>query len=81
MLKQEVLGSMRLLQFAGEATRRCNVTAYNCSYTTPTTLKNIVEIMYLSMSGSGVGFSVESKYTDQLPEIPVMKNLRIAISI
>ena len=28
------------------------------------------EIMYVLMCGTGVGFSVESKYTNKLPEVP-----------
>ena len=30
ILKQEVMPSMRLMQFAGDPARRCNVTGYNC---------------------------------------------------
>lgn len=73
ILKQEVMASMRLLQFAGDAARRCNVCAYNCAYTVPTSLRNIVEICYASMCGTGVGWSVENKYVDQLPIIKMQK--------
>lgn len=69
ILKQEVMPSMRLMQFAGDPVRRCNVCAYNCSYTTITDLRDFAEIMYLSMCGTGVGFSVEHRYIDQLPVI------------
>ncbi len=69
ILNQEVMPSMRLLQFAGDAARRCNVVAYNCSYLAPTKLKDFAEAMYLSMSGTGVGFSVESETVQQLPQI------------
>ncbi len=69
ILKQEVMPSMRLMQFAGPAARRCNVVAYNCSYIAPTKLTDFAEIMYLSMSGTGVGFSVESDTVQKLPQI------------
>lgn len=69
VLKQEVMPSMRLMQFAGEAARRCNVCAYNCSFIAPTTLTDFAEIMYLSMCGTGVGYSVESQNIQQLPLI------------
>ena len=69
ILEQKVMPSMRLMQFAGPAARRCNVVAYNCSYIAPTKIEDFAEVMYLSMSGSGVGFSVESKYAQNLPII------------
>lgn len=69
ILKQEVMPSMRLMQFSGEPARRCNTCAYNCSFIAPTKLTDFAEIMYLSMQGCGVGFSVESEYVEQLPQI------------
>ncbi|GMU74175.1 MAG: hypothetical protein AMXMBFR44_3730 [Candidatus Campbellbacteria bacterium] len=69
ILKQEVMPSMRLMQFAGEPARRCNTCAYNCTYTAPTKLEDFAEIMYLSMQGCGVGFAVESQNVEQLPQI------------
>ncbi len=69
ILKQEVMPSMRLMQFAGEAARRCNACAYNCTFTAPVKLEDFAEIMYLSMQGCGVGFAVESQNIEQLPQI------------
>ena len=69
ILKQEIMPSMRLMQFAGDAARRCNVCAYNCSFVAPTKLGDFAEIMYLSMCGTGVGYSVESQNIQQLPQI------------
>ena len=69
ILKQEVMPSMRLMQFAGEPARRCNTCAYNCTFTAPTRLADFAEIMYLSMQGCGVGFAVESQNIEQLPQI------------
>ncbi len=69
ILKQEVMPSMRLMQFSGEPARRCNTCAYNCTYTAPRALGDFAEIMYLSMQGCGVGFSIESENVEQLPQI------------
>jgi len=69
ILKQEVMPSMRLMQFSGEPARRCNTCAYNCTYTAPTKIEDFAEIMYLSMQGCGVGFTVESQNIEQLPQI------------
>ena len=69
ILKQEVMPSMRLMQFSGEAARRCNTCAYNCTFTAPTKLEDFAEIMYLSMQGCGVGFAVESQNVEQFPQI------------
>jgi ribonucleoside-triphosphate reductase len=69
ILKQEAMPSMRLLQFAGPPAEKTNVCAYNCSYTTPTRVEDFGEAMYVLMCGSGLGFSVESKYVQQLPQI------------
>ncbi|MEX0918889.1 MAG: ATP cone domain-containing protein [Candidatus Paceibacterota bacterium] len=71
ILKQEVMPSMRLMQFAGKAARATNVCAYNCSYIAPTKLRDFAEIMYISMCGVGAGFSAESKYIQQLPIIKI----------
>jgi len=69
ILIQEVMPSMRLMQFSGEPARRCNSCAYNCTYTSPHSLSDFAEIMYLSMQGCGVGFSIESENVEQLPQI------------
>lgn len=69
ILNQEVVPSMRLMWGSGKAARKNNVTAYNCSYIAPSKLQDFSEIMYLSMCGTGVGFSVESQTVQRLPII------------
>jgi ribonucleoside-diphosphate reductase alpha chain len=69
ILKQEIMPSMRLMQFAGAPARRCNTCTYNCTFIAPTEIKDFAEIMYLSMQGCGVGFAVESQNIEQLPQI------------
>jgi len=69
ILTQKSMPSMRLLQFSGEATRKTNVCAYNCSFIAPTKITDFAEIMYISMCGTGVGFSVEEFNVTKLPQI------------
>jgi ribonucleoside-diphosphate reductase alpha chain len=67
VLNLEIMPSMRCLMTAGEALKRENVAAYNCSYISIDNLRAFDEILYILMNGVGVGFSVESKFTEQLP--------------
>jgi ribonucleoside-diphosphate reductase alpha chain len=71
ILKQEAMPSMRLLQFAGPAARKTNVCAYNCSFIAPESFQDLAEIMYISMCGTGVGFSVESISVQKFPQISI----------
>jgi ribonucleoside-triphosphate reductase (thioredoxin) len=78
ILNQEVMPSMRLFQFSGPAVERTNVCAYNCSFIAPACLQDFAEIMYLSMCGTGVGFSVESKNIQSLPQIKMQTGKKLA---
>lgn len=69
ILKQEIMPSMRLFQFAGKAADRTNVCTYNCSYIAPESFQDVAEIMYVSMCGTGVGWSVESQNVEKFPQI------------
>lgn len=69
ILKQEVMPSMRAMQFSGAPARKCNTCVYNCTFTAPTRLEDFAEIMYLSMQGCGVGYAVESQNIEKLPQI------------
>ncbi len=61
--------SMRLLWSSGPAARNTNVAAYNCSFVAPKEWQDFGEIMYVSMCGTGVGFSVERRNVEMLPII------------
>ena len=69
ILRQEICPSMRLLWSAGEACKKTNVWAYNCSYVAPTAWQDLGEIMYILMCGAGLGFSVESETVQKFPQI------------
>lgn len=61
--------SMRTLMTAGKALRRDNAAGFNCAGIAVNHPRCLDEIFYLLMCGSGVGFSVERQYTNQMPEI------------
>jgi len=66
----EVMPSMRAIMTAGKALARDNTAGYNCSYLPIDDPKAFDEAMYILLCGTGVGFSVEDKYIEQLPDIP-----------
>jgi len=73
-LEQAVLGlrimpSMRCMMTAGEALKRENIAGYNCSYVAVDRPQAFDEILYILMNGTGVGFSVERQYVNELPSI------------
>ena len=70
VLNLDVMPSMRSLMTAGDALTRQNVAGYNCSYLPIDDPKAFDEAMYILLCGTGVGFSVEQKYVNRLPEIP-----------
>ena len=81
ILKQEAMPSMRLMQFAGKAARTTNVCAYNCSYIAPTCFQDFAEIMYISMCGTGCGWSVESDNIEKLPQIQRQSGKKLATHV
>ena len=70
ILNCEVMPSMRSVMTAGDALERDNTAGYNCSYLPVDDVKSFDEAMYILLCGTGVGFSVESKYVNKLPEVP-----------
>ena len=67
VLNLEVMPSMRCLMTAGDALARENIAGYNCSYVAIDNLRAFDEVLYILMNGTGVGFSVEEHYVQQLP--------------
>ena len=70
ILHLEVMPSMRALMTAGPALKRSNIAGYNCSFIAVDDFRAFPEAMLILLNGTGVGFSVESTYTDQLPPVP-----------
>ncbi len=77
ILNHEAMPSMRLLQFAGQAARKTNVCAYNCSYIAPESFQDLAEIMYISMCGTGAGWSVESQNVQKFPQIHLQSGKKL----
>lgn len=69
ILEMRAMPSMRLLAMAGPAARRNNIAIYNCSYMPVDSIDSFVEALIISMSGCGVGFSVEKQYVENFPRI------------
>ena len=68
---KKVLPSMRSLQFAGKPIELNNTRIFNCSFLPIDDWRAFSEIMFLLLSGTGVGYSVQTHHVDSLPEITV----------
>jgi ribonucleoside-triphosphate reductase len=66
----KVMPSMRALMTAGKALLRDNTCGYNCSFLPIDDPKAFDEAMFILLCGTGVGFSVERQFINQMPEIP-----------
>jgi len=65
----KVMPSMRAMQFSGDAILKNHARQYNCSYTPVNDIRVFGEILFLLLSGVGVGFSVQKQHTNHLPKI------------
>ena len=70
VLNLDVMPSMRALMSAGKALEQDNVAGFNCSYVAVDNVRAFDETLYILMCGTGVGFSVERQYVNQLPDLP-----------
>lgn len=70
VFNRNVMPSMRSVMTAGAALERENVSGYNCSFLPVDSVRSFDEALYISMCGTGVGFSVEYKYINKIPSIP-----------
>lgn len=61
--------SMRALMTAGPALERDPMAGFNCSFVAIDNVRAFDEILYISMCGTGVGFSVERQFITKLPII------------
>ena len=68
---KKVLPSMRSLQFAGKPIEINNSRIFNCSYLPIDDWRAFSEVMFLLLSGCGVGYSVQNHHVDSLPEIKI----------
>lgn len=75
---KKILPSMRSLQFAGKPIKVSPNRLYNCSYLPVDDIEAFNEIMFLLLSGCGVGYSVQQHHIKKLPTItkPFEKRFR-----
>ena len=66
---KKILPSMRALQFAGPAIQKNEARIYNCCYLPIDDYRAFGEVMFLLLGGTGVGYSVQFKHIEKLPEI------------
>ena len=65
----KIMPSMRALQFSGDAILKNNARQFNCSFALIDDVRVFGEILYLLLSGVGVGFSVQNRHIRNLPKI------------
>ncbi len=66
---KKILPSMRSLQFAGKPIAINNARLYNCCFLPVDHPDAFSEVMFLLLSGTGVGYSVQRQHVEKLPEI------------
>jgi ribonucleoside-diphosphate reductase alpha chain len=66
---KKVLPSMRSLQFAGKPIEINNARLYNCCFLPINHSDAFSEVMFLLLSGTGVGYSVQRNHIEQLAPI------------
>ena len=69
ILNKEIAPSMRLFQMAGPYVHENNISIYNCSARVIDDLMAFRDAVIVSMSGCGFGYSVESKWINELPKV------------
>lgn len=74
--ERKILPSMRSLQFAGKAIELNPSRIYNCSFLPIDHPVAFAEIMFLLLSGVGVGYSVQQHHIEKLPSISKSKKTR-----
>ena len=67
---QQVLPSLRSLQFGGEALRRQPERLFNCAFSPADRPAFFREYFYLLLCGTGCGFSVQTPHIGRLPALP-----------
>ena len=66
----DIVPSMRAFFTAGEALKRENIAGYNCCAVVIDHKDKFSELLYILMNGTGVGFSVERQFINDLPNVP-----------
>jgi ribonucleoside-triphosphate reductase len=67
VMRKDILGSQRILQFGGDPIFKHNARVYNCGFGHINRSRAFQELMYLLLCGCGIGFSVQTHHVSQLP--------------
>lgn len=67
--RKEIVGSMRMAQFAGLPIELSPSRGYNCAFVNVDSHLSFREILFLLLGGTGVGFSVQWRHVRHLPVI------------
>lgn len=79
--QMHTMPSMRAMWAAGDAARNNHITCYNCAFVAVNCIQSFVETLFILMCGTGVGFSIEREYVDQLPEIKPRTGNTVGIQV
>lgn len=69
VMTKKVLPSMRSMQFGGRPIEMNNTRMFNCCCLPIDSYVAFAETMFLLLGGSGVGYSVQTHHTEQLPVV------------
>jgi ribonucleoside-diphosphate reductase alpha chain len=82
LLNLKAAPSMRCVQMAGPALKRCHVGVYNCAFQFLQNTKDMAEELYILMQGTGVGFSVEAEFAvEKFPRVKRQKKNQTAMPV
>ena len=68
---RKALPSMRSMQFGGDAIEVNNARMYNCTFGHIDNVKKFSQALWLLLSGTGVGFSVQKQHVSRLAPFPL----------
>lgn len=71
---RKVLSAQRVRQFAGAGILRNHCKLYNCASSYVDRVNFFPEVMWVLLSGSGAGFSIQKKHIKQLPKATPVSN-------
>jgi ribonucleoside-diphosphate reductase alpha chain len=66
---KHIVPSMRSMQFGGKPIEAQNTRLFNCAVRHIDSIRSFSEIFFLLMCGTGVGFGLNKKYLNRLPDL------------
>ncbi len=81
VLQMGVMPSMRAMWAAGPALESNNIIGYNCCSIVFKDLQSPVELFYILMCGTGVGFSIEKQFIGLMPTVERYNGIGMGIHV